>query len=400
MRLTKLVVEKAKYGGSKNSRCMVMDDEVPGFGLRVFPSGRKVFVLRYRTTVGRERMQSIGDFPTLTVQEARARAVRIRADVLDGGDPLDEKQNRRRGATVAQLAEAYLERYAKVHKITWEKDQRQLRAHVLPAWGRRKVDSIQYVDVDELHRRIGRNTPIEANRTIALVRKMFNFARTTGFLEQPRGNPATGIEMFPETKRDRWITPEELPRLAKAIDAEESPFIRAAMWLLVLTGLRRTELLEARWSNVDFARRELRIPTTKSGRPHIVPLSGQAMAILNGLPRLEGNHFILPGRDEGKPINNIDKPWGRIRKAAGIEDARLHDLRRTVGSWLAMDGASLLVIGKTLNQSSPATTAVYARLNFDPVREALERHGAKVEAVIRGGGAEVSTLPSAKGAKR
>jgi len=180
------------------------------------------------------------------------------------------------------------------------------------------------------------------------------------------------------------VKPAEMPRLAEAIDKEAHPLVRAALWLYLLTGARKNELLKAKWEYVDFDLAELRLPDTKAGRVHYIPLSEAALAILGNLPRTAGNPYIFPGRKDGKPLVNIAKSWRRIRKAAGIEDVRLHDLRRTVGSWLATAGASLPLIGKTLGHSQPSTTAIYARLSEDPVRKALEEHGARLMEAAQG----------------
>jgi integrase len=169
-----------------------------------------------------------------------------------------------------------------------------------------------------------------------------------------------------------------MPRLAQAIDQEENPYVRAALWLYLLTGLRKNELLRAEWRDVDFATQILRVPETKSGRVHYVSLSGPAMQILNDLPREKDNPYILPGNKEGEHLVNMDKPWFRVRTRAKIADVRLHDLRRTVGSWLATDGRSLLLIGRVLNHARQQTTQIYAHLQQDPIREALERHASRI----------------------
>ena len=191
-------------------------------------------------------------------------------------------------------------------------------------------------------------------------------------------NPAHGIDRFKEYKRDRWVNPEELPRLAQAFESEPNIYVRMALWLYLLTGVRKGELLFAKWTDIDWQRQELRLSETKAGRVHYVPLSAPAMAILRDLPRMESNPYILPGHIHGRPLVNINLPWTRIRKLAGVEDVRLHDLRRTVGSWLAQSGNSLHLIGRVLNHSNQSTTAIYARFGQDHVRQALEDHAARV----------------------
>ncbi len=210
-------------------------------------------------------------------------------------------------------------------------------------------------------------------------RFMFEYARKNGLLPEGCVNPARGIQKFKEQKRDRWIKPDELPQLIKAINEHENIYIRSALWLYLLTGVRKKELLTARWDNVDLNRGELRLPDTKTGRTHYVPLCKLAIEILKELPHLQGNPYILPGRKQGRHLVNIDIPWRKVRRAAGLEDVRLHDLRRTVGSMLATAGYSLHIVSKILNHADVTTTQkVYAHLSQDPLKEALEEHGQNI----------------------
>ncbi|MBZ0252679.1 MAG: tyrosine-type recombinase/integrase [Candidatus Methylomirabilis sp.] len=371
MKLTKSAIDGLAYRGGQDVR---WDDALPGFGVRVFPSGARAFVIRYRAE-GRKRYLTLGKVGVLTLEQARELARRRLVDVIEGKDPQAERRRALEGEKVRDFCAAYLERHAKPRKKSWRDDDRRIRQHIVPAWGGLRLAGIKRADVAALHRRIGERAPYDANRTLRLVSRMFGLARQWGYLDETAPNPASGIAAFPEEKRDRWIRPEELPRLAQAIDAEADPYVRAAFWLYLTTGLRRGELLAAKWADVDWTRRELRIPETKAGRVHYVPLSEEALTILQGLPRIDGNPFILPGRNPGAALVNISKPWLRVRRAAGVEDARLHDLRRTVGSWLAQSGNSLHLIGRVLNHSNQSTTAVYARFAQDHVREALEAHG-------------------------
>jgi integrase len=389
MKLTKRTIDGATYKGDGNARCVLWDDEVPGFGCRIFPSGAKSFVLSYRVQ-GRKRLMTIGTYGVLTLDEARkaARAHLAKVETDPEADPLEERRKAVQGETMASLCAAYMVRHGNAKKSAAE-DQRRIDAHLLPAWGRLKARAIKRVDVEALHRKIGKRAPYEANRVLALLSKMLELARRWGFVPEDHANPARGIDRFKEQKRDRWLTPEELPRLARAIDEEPNQTARAALWLYLLTGARKSELLKARWEDVSFERAELRLPDTKGGRVHYIPLSGPALTLLQQMPREEGNPFILPGRgpraataDEKAQtpthLVNISKPWNRVRKVAGVEDVRLHDLRRTVGSWLAQAGNSLHLIGRVLNHSNASTTQVYARFGEDHVRAALEQHGARI----------------------
>jgi integrase len=388
MKLTKRTIDTATYKGAGNARFVLWDAEVPGFGCRIYPTGKKAFVLSYRTQ-GRKRMMTIGSYGVLTLDEARKVArVQLAKVETEEADPLEQRQKAARGETVRDLCGAYMERHGNAKKSAAD-DQRRIDRYILPAWGGLKAAAVKRPDVASLHVKIGKRAPYEANRVLALCSKMFNLARRWGFVPEGHPNPAADIDRFKEQKRDRWITPEELPQLAQAINEEPNQSARFALWLYLLTGARKSELLGARWEDVSFDRAELRLPETKAGRVHYLPLSAPALALLREIPREPGNPYVIPGRGpraataEEKartpaPLVNIDKPWRRVRKAAGVEDVRLHDLRRTVGSWLAQAGNSLHLIGRVLNHSNASTTQVYARFGEDHVRAALEQHGARI----------------------
>ncbi len=383
VKLTKTRIDQAKYEGKGRSFYALWDTAIPGFGLRIHPSGRKNFILKYRSD-GRQRIANVGVYGHITLDEARRMAKVMAAQIVEGRDPAAEKQKQSIKKTMEGLCEDYLERHAKVHKQkSLRDDVRRIEKVFLPLWGHRTVRSITRDEISALHQEIGERAPYEANRTLAQLSKMFELAKTWGYLDENLANPARRIQKFKEKKRDRWVTPEELPKLAMKIDEESNVYVRAALWLYLLTGVRKSELLAAKWEHVDFHRRELYLPDTKAGRDYYVSLNAEAIAILEDVPRLEGNPYILPGKKEGHHLVNISKPWGRVRKEAGIEDVRLHDLRRTVGSWLAQDGNSLPIIQKALNHSTITATMVYARMAEDPVRKALDEHGKKVMTVIR-----------------
>ncbi|MCC7254380.1 MAG: tyrosine-type recombinase/integrase [Dokdonella sp.] len=378
MKLTKGSIDRAKYDGTSNARAVLWDEEVSGLGLRVYPSGRKAFVLSYRH-MGRKRLIALAAYGVLTLDEARTRARKMLAKVEEV-DPLAVREKARMGETFNDLAREYIDRYAKPRKKTWAEDERRIAQHLTKPFGQRKVEGITRADVAALHRRIGQRTPIEANRMLALLSRMFTLAQRWGMIPDAAVNPARGVDRYRETKRDRWLTPAELPRLVQAMNAEPNEVARCAIWLYLLTGARRSELLGAKWEYIDFDRKVLRLPDTKAGRPHEIPLNAQALALIERIPRVEGNPYLLPGGKPGRPLVNIKGPWGRVRKAAGVEDVRLHDLRRTVGSWLAAAGYSLPLIGKVLNHSNVATTAIYARLGHEQARASLEQLGERMMA--------------------
>jgi len=377
VRLTKRDIDASAYTGTNNARCVLWDDEVPGFGCRLFPSGKRSFILSYRAA-GRSRLLTIGSYGALTLGQARKAARSELAKVeTEGADPVAVRERERQGETMRDLCAAYMERHGNAKKSGSE-DQRRIDRDILPKWASLKARAITRPDVAALHRKIGKRAPYEANRVLALLSKMFELARRWGFVPEGQANPARDIDRFTEAKRDRWVTPDELPRLAQAINEEPNESARAALWLYLLTGARKSELLKAQWADVDWTREELRLPDTKAGRVHYIPLSPPAVALLRDLRRADDNPFILPGKLAGAHLVNISKPWGRVRTAAGVDDVRLHDLRRTVGSWLAQSGNSLHLIGRVLNHSNQSTTAVYARFGEDSVRAALDQHGARI----------------------
>ena len=379
MALTKRDVDRLAWNPAGPGIQLHADGEIPGLSVRVYPTGRKAFVLRYRPIgAGQPKMLTLGPYGVLTLHQARDLARRALLETKTGGDPQEERRKARQASTVRELSELYLERHAKRRKKSWKVDERRLKGYILPVFGARKIADVKRADVARLHARIGDTKPYEANRVLALLRVIFNKAAEWGLLEETAPNPAARVQPFKERSRDRWVKPTELPALLEAIEEEPNPYVRAAFKLYLLTGLRRSELLGLCWKDVDFDRRELRLEDTKAGRAHVLPLSAPAVDILRDLPRMLGNPYILPGHSHGQPLVNVSKPWQRIRKRAGLEDVRLHDLRRTVGSWLATDGASLPLIGRVLNHTNASTTQVYARLGDDPAREALERHGRKM----------------------
>lgn len=385
LRLTKKAIDSFVYEGDGQSRDVRWDTTLPGLGVRAYPTGRKAFVLSYRF-LGRKRLMVIGDYGPMTLDQARSRARKLLVGIEDGLDPLDQKRLAAEGRTFGELIDAYIERHAKPRKKTWAKDESRLRRHIPARWKSRKADSIDAQEIGTLHEKIGKGTPYEANRLLEVLRKMFNLAPKWGYLKPEAPNPAKGIEKFKERKRKRWLKPEELPALVKAIDKEANVYVRSALWLYMLSGVRKTELLEARWSDIDWTRGMLRLPDTKSDEEQYVALSAPALAILQAIPRMSKNPYILPGRKKGKHLVNITKPWGRIRKAAGIEDVRLHDLRRTVGSWMSQGGVDLNTVKDALRHQNISTTLTYAQLGADPARAAMEEHGRKVmEAAKRKG---------------
>ena len=381
VKLTKKFIDSQSFNGK--AQHIVWDDAISGFGVRFYPTGKKAFVLSYRDNK-RKSIMTVGSYSVLSIEAARNKARAYLVQLNNGINPLQERQKERQGKLIKDLCKAYIERHA-INKKSSKDDISRINRIIIPEWGNLLAINIKRADVDLLHKKIGKhNGEYEANRVYSLLSKMFNLARVWAFVPEQHVNPCFGIEKFKEEKRDRFVSYEEYPKLAEAINSELNQAVVSAIWLYLLTAVRKSELLNLKWSDIDLERRELKLLDTKNGKAHYLPLSQAAIEVLKQIQRIDGNPYVITGKNEGCHLVNIDKPWQRIRKAAGLEDVRLHDLRRTVGSWLAQSGNSLHLIGKVLNHSNQSTTAIYSRFGQDNVRDALEQHGQQITGILGG----------------
>ena len=376
---------------------VVWDSKIPGFGVRVRPSGRRVYILKYRNRQGRQRKPNIGLHGVFTVDEARKLAGQWLRDVGHGLDPAAARQADRKMPAVKALAERYLTDHAEVRKrpSSVANDRRLIEKRVLPAIGSVGVNAVTRTDIDRLHQSL-RKTPYEANRTLALLSKMFNLAELWG-LRPDGSNPCRHIKRFKEQKRERFLSADELGRLGEVlVEAEkaqaELPSVMSCIWLLIFTGCRLSEILTLRWDDVDFEAQCLRLPMSKTGSK-VVHLGAPALEVLAGIDRVEGNPYVIVGQKARTHLVNMQKPWRRIRKRAGLDDVRLHDLRHTFASFGAGAGLSLPIIGKMLGHTQPQTTQRYAHLAPDPVKQAVVEVSATIAAAMRGQKGEVVSLP-------
>ena len=380
-KLTKTAIDRLSYDPDGPSQQILWDSSLSGFGCRVYPSGRKSFVIGYRFK-GRWRMMALGAYGVLTVDQARRRAKSELGRAAGKTDPLEKRQRERRAKTVRQLVDAYIEdcRTRANPKKTWRVDKRRLERFLLPKYGGRKIDSVDMTDVESIHAAISKKTPYEANRVLALLSRVFNFARQKKLYPAQLPNPAQGVRKNREVSRREYVPTEKLPDLTAAIDAEQNPYTRAAFWLLLLTGMRRSELLNCTRSQVNLKERRIFLPDTKSGIPRYVLLNNAAVDIIRALPRMVGNEYLLPGQIAGKPLNNIDKAWRRIRERAELPRLRIHDLRRTAGSLMIQSGRSIDEVKEILGHQNRRTTEIYARLADQQLRAASDGYG---DAIIK-----------------
>lgn len=365
-----------KGPGGKH-QCIYWDQALECFGLRVYPSGRRVYVCAYR--VGRRRrLARLGRADVLTLDQARKKAMAYLGMAANQEDPQSDSDAQRKLKSVDELCAAYIENHAKKKKVTWKDDQSQLTRRFLPKLKSRLVTSIVTADIEAIHAEIGSRYPYAANRFLTIVRKMFNWGRIAGLVPANQHNPAVGITRFPERKRRRFITTVEMPRFIQALEQEENDYARHGLWLLLLTGLRSKELRKAKWADIDWDMGTLFIGLTKNGEPLLSPLSDFAIARLRMVPQLANNPYIICGKKPGRHLTGLGEPLRRAIRRAGLENLRVHDLRRTVGSWLAQAGKSLHLIGDVLNHRDPKTTAGYAYFQTQQRREALSGHGERV----------------------
>lgn len=389
-KITKRSVDALKPAAD-SGETVLWDTELKGFGVRVQRGGAKSYVLHYRAGTGRGaplRKVTIGRHGSpWTPETARAEAKHLSGLVAHGKDPAAAKAAGKAAPTVSELAARFLAEHAEAkRKASTAREYRRLLEHVvLPAVGNRKVADVTRRDIERLHQ-ARRETPTEANRALACLSTMFTFAERWG-LRPDGSNPCRHVEKYPQRRHERFLSPVELARLGDALAMHDgSPYAVAAVKLLVFTGARLGEVLGLRWEWIDFERGEARLPDSKTGAKtlHLPP---PALAVLAELPRLDGNPYVIAGAKPGAALVNLEKPWRAIRKPAGLDDVRLHDLRHAFASVAASSGMGLPIIGKMLGHSQPATTARYAHLASDPVKAAVAAVANKIAAAMGGGAA-------------
>lgn len=348
-----------------------IDSKTPGLQLRVTPTGVKTFSWFRRTKGGGPERITLGRWPEMSIDAARTHASRLNSETAEGGSPATQRRERLQEMTLAELFNVYLDRWAKPRKKTWKDDESMFRIHLSKLHGSR-LSAITKKDIASIHSQIGVKQPTTANRVLAVVSKMFNVASEFGMWHGE--NPAKGIRRFEEKSRDRFLALDEIQAVFKSLE-EEDIKVRSFFLLALFTGARRADVLAMRWDQISLDQHTWRIPVTKNGRPVIVPLVPVALNLLATLRNEHPNSdwvFPAPKSRTGHYVEPR-KAWERVVARAGIEGVRIHDLRRTMGSWQAITGASLPIIGKSLGHQSQQATAIYARLDLDPVRAAMAK---------------------------
>ena len=371
-KLTKRTIDATE---SQATEFFIWDESIPGFGVRVMPSGRKSFVVQYRAG-RRPRRMSLGPSTVLTCDQARTLAITIIAAVKNGEDPAADRAAKRNAATVSDLAERFDREHIAVRlKASTAKEYRgNLRRFILPALGRLAVPEITRADVAKFHHDL-RHIPYQANRCLEVVSKMFVLAEMWG-LRPDGSNPRKHIRKYPEEKRERFLSAAELRRVGEVLREMESERVELssailAARLLILTGCRLGEIMTLKWDYIDFDERVLRLPDSKTGKK-TVHLGTPPVAYLHDAQRIAGNPWVITGTLPGKPLSDLQPFWQRVRARAGVKDVRIHDLRHTFASTAVASGQGLPMIGKLLGHTQVQTTARYAHLAAEPVRNAAD----------------------------
>jgi integrase len=409
LRVTKRVVDRLI---PRATEFTVWDGKLPGFGVRVRPTGAKSFVVVYRAGSGRGapvRRYTIASVGRIAPEQARRRAQAILGAVAHGLDPASDKATERGTPTVAELADRFMVEHVEPKRKpgTAAFYRHVLTKIVKPELGAAKADKVTRAQIARLHAKL-RATPFQANRMLAVVASMYAFAGRTGAV--PEGtNPARKIDKFKEHRRERFLTGEELERLGSAIREAETkgiawdvderkpeakhlpkaknrftkidPFAAAALRLLLFTGCRLREILHLKWEHVDLERGLLFLPDSKTGKKTII-LNAPALAVLSSLDRLGPN--VIPGDNPKQPRADLKRPWQAVSKRADLDRVRLHDLRHTYASFGAGGGLGLPIIGKLLGHAQVATTQRYAHLDNDPLRRASESIAGRIAAALDG----------------
>jgi len=359
-RLLKRTIDSLIVDGSDY---VVWDTQLSGFGIRVSPNGRKTFLIQYRFH-GKSKRVSLGKYGLVTVDQARREAHKILGTLASGKNPSIAVQRHIKSPTLNKVAKRFLDEYVSVRlKPGTQANYRQvLKCYVLPVLGKRKIVDIHREDIAALHLSL-KDIPNQANRCVLVLSKIFNLCEEWGLREQSQ-NPCKHVQRYKENKRHRFLSKSELSHLWQILDKvalENTASIYAvnAYKLLILTGCRLSEIQTLKWSFIRG--HHVEFPDTKTGYKRL-PLNDAAMAILKQTPQQPDNDYVICGEKAGRHIVNLQKSWRRIRKQAGLDDVRIHDLRHTFASHAVMGGTPLALVSRLLGHSKITTTMRYAHL--------------------------------------
>lgn len=347
-----------------------------GFGLECRPSGKKTYFQRFMVD-GKLRQKAIAAYGEVTFEQARKAGQRLRSEAVLGGDPSAKKEKKKAIPLYRELAEQHLT-HAASYQRSYDSTRRIIENHVLPRWGKLRLDEIRQQDVTAwlAEKRQSGLAPATVEKIRIMFSRSFELARQWQLFD---GNP---VKYVPRVKfnnaRERYLTSEEAERLRLACECSSNPQLKNIVGLLLLTGARKSELLKAKWSDIDIEKRTWTLNMTKNGRGRHVPLSQAALAIIDQLPRYPDCPWLLPNPQTLLPFTDIKRSFMEARELAGLEDVHIHDLRHSYASALAGSGVDLYTVGKLLGHVNVASTARYAHLANDTLMAAAEVGAAKL----------------------
>lgn len=376
---------------SKGKRIYKRDTKEKGLVLCKMHTGKISFYLR-KMVDGKDGRILIGYYPEISIENARKHALGLKGNIAQGKNPQEDRNKLKQEITFGELWLKYVELHSKPHKKSWQEDEDYYKRH-LKIFQNVKISNISKTDIAQLHSKTSQNNGIYvANKLLAIISVVFNKAIGWGWEGL---NPANNIKKFKEKSRDRFLQASELPKFFKALDEEENLIIKDYVWLSILTGARKSNILSMNWQDIDFESKVWKIPETKNGDPLDVYLPPKAIEILKNRKLLNKklelqdfqNQWVLPSlTSKSGHLEDPKKAWKRLLTRANIDNLRIHDLRRTLGSWQASLGSSLQIIGKSLGQKSIKSTQIYSRLNIDPIKSSVDR---AIDKMLEVGGGQV-----------
>jgi integrase len=360
-------------------RQVVSDIQCKGLQLERLGVGRGKWRLRYiNPTRGNRQCFTLGDAPTMTLAQARELANQNKLQAALGKDPVEQRKATAQVPTFAEFANNRYLPYVQGYKRSADSDDSYLRNQILPVLGKKYLDEITKKDIIDLHHGLKAKgyKPGTCNRSLILVRYAFNLA-IRWEIPGVKVNPTKDVPLFEDQagKRDRFLTEAETHQLFEAVNQSENPMLKYIVAMLILTGARKREVLDAKWEDFDMERRQWRIPVTKLGRPRYVPLSNGAISLLASVPHDEAVPYVFANPDTGKPYSEVFKSWDTARKRAGLPEVRMHDLRHSFASFLVNAGRTLYEVQRILGHTQIKTTQRYAHLSQDTLLDAADAVG-------------------------
>ena len=371
IKITAALVKNTPSIPAGSRKLRITDTEIPGFIAEFWPSGTAVFWLKYTDQSGRTREQKIGRAGDISVEQARRRAKELRGQVVLNGNPAAERDKIRSIPSFgAFVTERYLP-YAKKWLRSYRDHESFCRLRLLPAWGNRRLNDIRPADVMDLQDKLREDGLANGtiNRYTALIRRVFNLAFQWEIIEGR--NPVQHVKFLPEQGRECYLTEAEAQRLIQALREDANQTVASCIVLLALTGARKSEALNMRWSDVDLERRTWRVPLSKSGRARHIPLSDPALKLIRQQPCLPDCEWIFPGEVDGRPLENVRRCWERVKRKASLPaDLRVHDLRHSFASMLVNRGRPIYEVAEILGHSQISTTKRYSHFQNERLVEA------------------------------